>query len=187
MRRAVFLDRDGTLIEDRHYLADPAGLVLLPGVPEALRRFRRLGFLLVVVSNQSGVARGLMTEEDVRAVNGALEEALRCEGVGVDGIYYCPHHPSEGSPPYRMVCPCRKPAPGMVLAAARELDISLPASVMVGDKADDLRLGLDLGMPTYLVLTGKGAETAKSPVAAGATATVGGLGEVADLLERGAR
>jgi D-glycero-D-manno-heptose 1,7-bisphosphate phosphatase len=179
MRPAVFLDRDGTLIEDRHYLADPAGVVLLPGVPEGLRRLGELGFLLVVVSNQSGVARGLMTEKEVRATNDAVAEALRREGAGVDAFYYCPHHPTIGREPYVQACACRKPAPGMILAAAEALDISLPDSVVVGDKVDDLELGARLGLPAYLVLTGKGAESAASPAAAGAAKIVQGLLDVA--------
>lgn len=148
MRKAVFLDRDGTLIEDRDYLRDPAAVRLLPGVVPALTRLKAQGWALVVVTNQSGVARGLMSAADVAAVNAVLVRALP-EAAALDGIYVCPHGPEEG-------CACRKPRPGMLERASRELGIAPERSWIVGDKADDLRAGRAFGCRGILVLTGHG-------------------------------
>jgi D-glycero-D-manno-heptose 1,7-bisphosphate phosphatase len=153
LRRAVFLDRDGTLIREREYLADPAGVELLPGVPEALRRLRAAGYLLVVVTNQSGIARGLYSLEDYHAVAKRLDEVLKGEGALPDDTRFCPHHPEfTGS------CDCRKPSPGMYRDAAQELGIDLAASIYVGDRIKDVLPGLELGGKGYLVRTGYGKE-----------------------------
>lgn len=136
--RAVFLDRDGTLIFDPGYLADPAGVRLLPGVPEALRRLRAAGFLLVIVSNQSGIARGLYTADDLVRVDQRVKEVIAAENIVFDMVKYCPHGPEAG-------CACRKPAPGMLREAAAELGVSLADSVMVGDKVADVLAGLAAG------------------------------------------
>ena len=152
-RRAVFLDRDGTLIREREYLADPEGVALLPGVVEALRLFRKAGLALVVVTNQSGIARGLYTLEDYEAVARRLDEKLREEGVMLDATYFCPHHPDFTGP-----CDCRKPALGMYLRAAAELDLDLPRSFFVGDRQKDLTPAVSLGGSGFLVRTGYGRE-----------------------------
>lgn len=138
MNRAVFLDRDGTLIVDRGYLKDPGEVALLPGVPEALRKLKAAGCLLVVVTNQSGIGRGYFTHDDVLRAQARLEALLAEEGVILDGHYYCPHGPDEH-------CPCRKPAPGMLQQAARDLTIDLAASAMIGDKASDAEAGMAAG------------------------------------------
>ena len=144
MRRAVFLDRDGTLMEDRGYLADPVGVRLLAGAAEALRSLRKSGALLVLVSNQSGIARGLIRHEQHERVHERFRELLAAEGVVLDGCYYCEHGPDEG-------CGCRKPRPGMLHAAAREHGIDLAASIMVGDKASDVAAGRAAGCTTALL------------------------------------
>jgi D-glycero-D-manno-heptose 1,7-bisphosphate phosphatase len=152
MRPALFLDRDGTIIVDRHYLSDPAQVELLPGVAEAVRLAREAGFAVVVVSNQSGVARGLHQESDVRAVNRRMEELLAAEGAVLDLISYCPHHPLVGEDPaYRRLCQCRKPRPGQLLRAAWRLDLDLQRSAMIGDQLVDLHAGAAAGVPAYLV------------------------------------
>lgn len=130
-RRALFLDRDGTIIEDVGYPREPEKVVLLPGAAESLRAARAAGFALVVVSNQSGVARGRITPEEAAAVQARVEELFAAEGVTFDGVYFCFHGPDDG-------CACRKPAPGMLRTAARELDVDLARSVLVGDKTSDL-------------------------------------------------
>ena len=152
---AVLLDRDGTIIEDPGYLTDPSAVRLLPRVAEALGLLQKRGFLLVVVTNQSGVARGLMTEATVEQINVKLEDLLRAEGVSLAGTYYCPHHP-EGILPYRQVCNCRKPRGGLVERAAREHRLDLSSSYVIGDKPADIELARQMGMPGILVLTGQG-------------------------------
>ncbi|MCD6120042.1 HAD family hydrolase [bacterium] len=147
---AVFLDRDGTLIKHIPYLADPAEVELILGVPKALRTLRDMGLLLVVISNQSGVARGMFTEEDVAATNQRMAELILSEGgPSLDAIYFCPHHPEGIIPEYTLCCNCRKPAPGMIHRAVDELSIDLPRSFLVGDfLASDIMLGLALGLGT---------------------------------------
>jgi len=153
--KAVFLDRDGTINEEVGFIDDPEKLKLIPKAGEALKKLKDAGFLLVVVTNQSGIARGYITEEKLKEVHRRLRKLLSSYGVVLDGIYYCPHHP-EGLPPYRENCPCRKPAPGMILKAKEELGINISSSFVVGDKPEDIELGKKLGMKTVLVLTGFG-------------------------------
>lgn len=152
---AVFLDRDGTINEDPGYLTDPSEIRLLPGVGEGLRLLQERDFRLVVVSNQSGVARGMCTEATLERIQRRLETLLQAEGVTLTGTYYCPHHP-EGSPPYRQVCSCRKPEGGLVQRAVQEHNIDLSRSYVVGDKLVDIELARQMGMPAILVLTGHG-------------------------------
>jgi D-glycero-D-manno-heptose 1,7-bisphosphate phosphatase len=132
---AIFLDRDGTLIEDTGYLSDPALVRVLPGVNEALAKLKAAGYLLIVTTNQSGIGRGYYTERDYERVNEAMRSELR---VPLDGIYHCPHTPSHG-------CACRKPAPGMLLRAARDHRIEYVHSWTVGDRERDVMAGLALG------------------------------------------
>lgn len=152
-----FLDRDGVLIEERHYLGDPEGVVLLPGVPDALKRLKGLGYCLAVVSNQSGVARGFFSEDDLKKVDERLKNLLEKEGVRLDAMRYCPHHPSGTVEAYACECVCRKPEPGMLLSIAREFRADIAASVMIGDKVSDLEAGKRAGCRlSILVLTGHG-------------------------------
>lgn len=152
-RRAVFLDRDGTLIREREYLSDPDGVELLADVPEAMIRLRGAGFVLVIVTNQSGIARGLYTLEDYRAVAQRVEEVLEEAGAPVDRTYFCPHHPEFSGP-----CQCRKPETGLYRQAARELGLDLGSSYYVGDRVKDVRPALSLGGTGILVRTGYGSE-----------------------------
>lgn len=158
---AVFLDRDGTIIEEIGYLARPEQVKFIPWAIDALRRLKAAGFRLVVVTNQSGVARGYFTEEDVRAVHRHIQAKLAANGAGVDGWYFCPFHPEGTVAPYNVESPMRKPGTGMVELAARDLSLDLGASWMVGDKASDVVCGRKVGMRPILVLTGFGAEQRK--------------------------
>ena len=156
-RPAVFLDRDGTILDELGYLGDPDGVKLLPGAAAALARLNRAGLPALLVTNQSGVARGYFTEADLDAVHARMAELLAEEGAHLDGIYSCPHHPGAGEPPYRRECDCRKPGPGLFLQAAREHDLDPTASAVVGDAARDLEAGERAGVPLrLLVATGKG-------------------------------
>jgi D-glycero-D-manno-heptose 1,7-bisphosphate phosphatase len=156
-RPGVFLDRDGTLIDELGYLGDPAGVRLYPGAARAVRALNAAGLPVVLVTNQSGVARGMFAEADVHAVHARLAELLRAEGARLDLVLFCPHHPREGLSPYRVPCECRKPAPGMYLAGARALGLDLAHSAVVGDSERDLEAGRRAGIgQLILVATGKG-------------------------------
>ena len=137
MKRAVFLDRDGTLIVDVGYPNDPDAVVLLPGAIDALRSIPA-DVALVIVSNQSGLARGLITPAQAAAVEARVDALFAAAGVRFAGAYHCPHGPDDG-------CACRKPAPGMLLQAARELDLDLSRSIVVGDKPSDVEAGRNAG------------------------------------------
>jgi D-glycero-D-manno-heptose 1,7-bisphosphate phosphatase len=151
----VFLDRDGVLIEDTGYPDDPQAIALLPGVGEGLRRLREAGWRLVVVSNQSGVARGKFTLERLAEVHERLRALLRAEGVELDGLYFCPHHPEGSERAFALSCNHRKPAAGMLLTAARDLGLDLRRSWMVGDKPLDLEAGARAGCRGILVGDGR--------------------------------
>jgi len=153
---AVFMDRDGTINEEVGYLCRAEELVLIPAAAEAIRLVNEEGMKAVVVTNQSGVAKGYFTEEDVRLINGRLAEMLRDEGAIIDRFYYCPHHPTEGRYPYRVACTCRKPEPGMLLRAAADLDIDLARSYLIGDMLKDLDAAHRVGAKGILVRTGYG-------------------------------
>ena len=159
MKRAVFLDRDGTLIDELGFLARPEGLRLLPGVGAAVRRLNEAGRTVIVVTNQSGIARGLFGEGELAAIHARLATELARDGAHLDDVLYCPHHPREGVPPWRSACTCRKPAPGLVLEAARRHGLDLAASWMIGDSRRDLECGTRAGVRgSILVRTGKGAD-----------------------------
>lgn len=156
MKAAVFLDRDGVVIEDVHLLTRPEQVVIPPGVPGALKALAEAGFRLAVVSNQPVVARGLASEQEVRAVHHHLEALLKDAGVPpLEGIYFCPHHPNATLSAYRVNCECRKPKPGLFLRAAAELNLELGASFTVGDRITDIIAGARAGCRTVLVQTGK--------------------------------
>jgi D-glycero-D-manno-heptose 1,7-bisphosphate phosphatase len=159
---AVFLDRDGTINEEVGYLDHLDKLRLISGAAEAIRLIRESGMLAVVVTNQSGVARGFFDEAFVDEVHERLRGMLGREGASLDGIYFCPHHPTEGKEFYVRNCTCRKPAPGMFLKAAEELCIDPQRSFMIGDTLKDIEAGSRFGARGILVLTGYGAEAAKT-------------------------
>lgn len=158
MDRAVFLDRDGTLIEETGYLRDPGLIRFIPGSIEAIRLLNENGLKAVVTSNQSGIARGLLTEEELKAVQESLQNRLSEKGAFLDGFYFCPHHPEEGDPPYRQDCSCRKPRPGLIRMAQQDLGVDPAESYTVGDRATDLEAGRGAGTKTILVRTGYGQE-----------------------------
>jgi D-glycero-D-manno-heptose 1,7-bisphosphate phosphatase len=154
---AVFFDRDGTLTEEVGYVNHPSLLRLMPNTAEAIKRVRASGRLAVVVTNQAGVARGYMSEDVALATRARFHELLAAEGAAVDGYYYCPHHPSSKEKRYALDCACRKPKPGMIEAACRDLPIDLARSVMVGDKYfSDITMAHALGIRAVFVLTGYG-------------------------------
>ena len=152
---AVFLDRDGTVCEEVGYLREVKDLQLIPGSAQAIRKIRQAGWKVVIISNQSGVARGYLTEETVQTIHAALQEMLQKEEAEIDGIYYCPHHP-KGNPPYNMQCDCRKPKAGMLKQATKDLDLDLNRSIVIGDKLSDVQTAQRLNIPGILVLTGFG-------------------------------
>ena len=154
--RAVFLDRDGTINIEKDYLIETADFEFIPCVPEALKQLQQAGFLLVVVTNQSGIARGYFNQQQVENLHHHLGILLESYGVDLAGIYYCPHHPTVGLGEYLCDCQCRKGKPGMLLKAAKELNIDLSKSFMIGDKYADIQAGCAAGCETYLVKTGHG-------------------------------
>ena len=159
-RAAIFLDRDGTINEEIGYMDRLEKLRLIPGAAEAIRRINASGMKTVVVTNQSGVARGIFTESFVAEIHARLGEMLRAEGASLDGIYFCPHHPTEGRGDYLRGCECRKPAPGLLLRAAAELRLDLSHSWMIGDTLKDIEAGGWAGAQGILVRTGYGEEAA---------------------------
>jgi D-glycero-D-manno-heptose 1,7-bisphosphate phosphatase len=161
-KRAVFIDRDGTINVEKEYLHQPEDFEFIPGAPEAIRILGEAGFLVVVVTNQSGVARGYYGEADVKRLHVYMDDLLAQEGAKVDAYYFCPHHPENGTGKYLIDCECRKPNPGMLLQAASELGIDLTASWMIGDKLADVEAGIAAGCRSALVLTGYGSIEQKS-------------------------
>ena len=155
-RPAVFLDRDGTLLKEVPYLSSAEEAELLPGVAEALATLHRAGLLLLVVSNQSGVARGLLDAGDLVAIQRRMDRALEPLGARIDGYYHCPHHRTVGVSPERRACRCRKPLPGLLERAAGDFDIDWEHSVGVGDDVRDLQAFAARRLPSVLVGTGKG-------------------------------
>jgi D-glycero-D-manno-heptose 1,7-bisphosphate phosphatase len=161
--RAVFIDRDGTLNEDIGYVSTPDELILYPWAAEAVRLVNHSGFKAIVITNQSGIARGMYGEETLRSIHARMIEELAREGARIDAVYYCPHHPDIGAVDYRKACDCRKPRPGMLDAAAREHNIELTRSLVIGDKSSDIMLAENAGARSALVLTGYGRETLAHP------------------------
>jgi D-glycero-D-manno-heptose 1,7-bisphosphate phosphatase len=175
-RRFVLLDRDGTIITERHYLADPAGVEMLPGAGAALKRLKALGLGLVVITNQSGIARGFFDVPQLHRIHARLSDLLRHEGVGLDGIYWCPHRPEDA-------CDCRKPDVALPHMAAGELEFQPEDAFVIGDKECDIEMGRRLGATTFLVLTGYGQQTATAGRSQPAL-MVADLNEAADRIER---
>jgi histidinol-phosphate phosphatase family protein len=176
-RPSVFLDRDGTLIEEVPYLADPERVALLPGAA-ALARLAAAGYALVVATNQSGVARGLYGEAAVDAVHGRLRALLAAGGVRLDAVLYCPHHPEGTVAAYARACRCRKPGPGMLEAAAGRLDLDLAASFFIGNHPSDVGAAVAAGAAPLYVTTGRAAGRPPPPgvpAFAGLEAAVGAV------------
>ncbi|HYN89196.1 MAG TPA: HAD family hydrolase [Ardenticatenaceae bacterium] len=150
-QRALFLDRDGTLVHPRHYPSRPEDLVVYEGIGPELCRLQEAGFRVVVITNQSGIARGYFTEDDLQRMHDHLARQLAPAGVRVDGVYYCPHHPEGVVHELAVACGCRKPEPGMLLQAAAELDLDLRRSWVLGDILDDVQAGNQAGCHTILI------------------------------------
>jgi D-glycero-D-manno-heptose 1,7-bisphosphate phosphatase len=151
--RCVLLDRDGTIIQERVYLTDPGQIEFIPGAVQGLRRLSELGLRLVVVTNQSAVGRGYLDRAGLDNVHQQLHLLLQAEGVRLDGIYFCPHTPDDD-------CSCRKPRPGLIERASKELFFDPKASFVIGDKVCDIEMGRNIGATTLLVRTGYGAQVA---------------------------
>lgn len=153
---AVFLDRDGTINEEMGYINHPDRFVIFPFVAESIRIFNELKMKVVVVTNQSGVARGYFDESLVLELHRSLMNIMKEQNAIIDAIYYCPHHPKEGQGHYKLDCDCRKPKPGMILKAIEELQIDIEKSLMIGDRYKDIVFAKNLNMSSGLVLTGYG-------------------------------
>lgn len=155
---AIFLDRDGTINEDVNFLSSPEQLILIENSAEAIREANELGLKVIVFTNQSGIARGYFTEEDLHKIHKRLDELLAERGAKIDAYYYCPHHPTKGEGEYKIECECRKPKDGMLQRASREQNIDLKKSFVIGDRCIDVQAGKTAGATTILVLTGHGKE-----------------------------
>lgn len=184
-RRAVFLDRDGTLIEEVGYLDRPQRVALYPWSAHAVRALQQSGVRVVLVTNQSGVARGFFTESVVEAVHGHIAELLQAAGARIDAYYYCPHHPDGKIAEYARVCDCRKPSRGLVDCAARELGIDPRQSFTIGDRWLDIALARSVGARGILVRTGYGlTEEGRPPEGLAADAVVNNLIEAVSWILR---
>jgi D-glycero-D-manno-heptose 1,7-bisphosphate phosphatase len=152
----IFLDRDGTINYEIDFLRSPSDLQLIPGSAEAIKQANDLGLKVFVITNQSGIARGKITEENLTEIHNVLQSELRGHGASIDKFYYCPHHPDAGELPYRIKCNCRKPDIGMLIEAKNEFNIDLTKSFVIGDKMIDIQAGNKSGAKSILVLTGYG-------------------------------
>jgi len=154
MKRAIFIDRDGTIIKDKGYITDVSFVELIPGSAQAINGFHSLGFIVVLVTNQSAVGRGYITENELVEIHKRTKQLLSQEGSFLDAIYVCPHHPDEE-------CSCRKPKPGLVRKACKDFNIDITKSYIIGDQKADIELGEKEGISSILVLTGYGKDTVK--------------------------
>jgi D-glycero-D-manno-heptose 1,7-bisphosphate phosphatase len=155
-RPAIFIDRDGTLSHEVGYVNHPSRFRLFPFAVDAIRTINQAGVLAVLVTNQAGVARGYFPESMIEEVHGRVRAALDAGGAHLDGLYVCPHHPTEGQPPYRQDCQCRKPRPGLLRRAEQELGADLARSWVIGDRHGDLELAWTVGARAAMVRTGYG-------------------------------
>jgi len=184
LRRAAFLDRDGVINVDRGYVYRPDQFEFIDGVLEGAATLRRLGFALVIISNQSGIGRGLYSEADLDALNRWMLCEFEQRSIHIDGVFHCPHHPTEALGRYRCECDCRKPAAGMLLQAARELKLDLQRSVLFGDRASDLQAGANAGVPLRYLLGTDGLQRPAPAKPSGlSTAEFRNLGEAAASVE----
>lgn len=164
MKPAVFFDRDGTLIIDKHYLKNPDGIEFINGAPECVAALKRAGYKIIIISNQSGIARGLLTHNDVAAIHSKIKILFKEMGTEIDAFYYCPHHPDYSS---AGECGCRKPSPKMVLDAAAEHNIDLSRSFFVGDKDIDVECGINANLQSILFGENNNAEMISNLIKAG--------------------
>jgi len=162
--RAAFLDRDGVINVDHGYVSHWRDFEFLPGVESSLRQLQDLGYRLVVITNQSGIGRGYYTEADFSDLTQALKAHLAEQGVVLDGVYHCPHHPIDALDGYRIACDCRKPKPGLIFSAADELGIDLAQSVLIGDKPSDIQAGIAAGVGRLFQIVGAGGDVESGAV-----------------------
>ena len=160
-RKTVFLDRDGTINVEKNYLYRPEEFEFIPKVPEAIARLNNAGYLVIVVSNQAGVARGYYSENDVIKLHQYVNEQLSKYKAHIDGFYYCPHHPDAGIGKYKMKCHCRKPETGLFENACEDFDVDIEESWMIGDNVGDIKAGNNFHLKTILVRTGYGSQLEK--------------------------
>jgi D-glycero-D-manno-heptose 1,7-bisphosphate phosphatase len=154
-RRALFLDRDGVINLEKNYVHKVEDFHFIDGVFETCKAFQDAGYLIVVITNQSGIGRGYYSEDDYKTLTEWMKGEFKKRGVTIAGAYFCPHHPEEAQGDYKTICSCRKPAPGMILKAAEDLGIDIGSSVLVGDKEIDIEAGLKAGVGrNYIVRTG---------------------------------
>ncbi len=153
---AIFIDRDGTLNEEVGFITDPAQFRLYDFTAEAVRLINDAGRMAIVTTNQSGIARGLYTEEFLLHLHTQMHSTLRQRGARLDAVYYCPHHPEIGDPPYRLVCNCRKPKPGLIERAARDFGLDLKECIVIGDRYSDIEMGHRGEARGVMVMTGNG-------------------------------
>lgn len=172
LQRAAFLDRDGVINIDRGYVVRREDFQFVAGVLEGARRLHEMGFLLVVTSNQSGIGRGLYNEDNFHALTTWMRSEFSAAGAPLAGVYFCPHHPTEALGEYRRTCQCRKPAPGMLFAAAHDLGIDLSCSAMFGDKLSDLEAARAAGVPIRVLLGTDARETPAMPSVDGLASAV---------------
>ena len=151
MNKVLFLDRDGTINVDKHYVYKKDDFILIEGICDAIKRYIQKEFIVIVVTNQSGVARGLFTEQDVMKLHEYAEQLLLANGVKINKWYYCPHHPVFGMGNYKINCNCRKPKTGMIEQAIKDFDIDLKQSLLVGDKVEDIECGEKMGIKSIYV------------------------------------
>lgn len=178
MAAAAFLDRDGVINVDHGYVSRWEDFEFLPGVPEALLKLQEAGYQLIVISNQSGIGRGFYDEADLEKLNESIAHNLKLQlGITITAFYHCPHHPTDALGDYLVQCECRKPAPGMILRAAREHQVDLADSLLVGDKRSDIEAGKAAGVGRLFYVTSE----RRSEVLVDSV-TVNSLGEVADNL-----
>ena len=156
MKRAVFIDRDGTISEEVGYINHPSRFRLFPYSAPAIKKLNDNGWVAIVITNQAGVARGYFSEDLITQVHQKMRQDLERHNAQLDAIFYCAHHPTVGEPPYRADCNCRKPKPGLVQRAATELDVELDQSWMVGDRYSDIQLARNAGLRSAFVLSGYG-------------------------------
>lgn len=181
MNKAIFLDKDGTLIEHISDNVDPSLIKFTAGAKEALALLKSRGFLLIVISNQPGIARGYFKEDALEIVKRKIQEMLAPDGISLDGIFFCPHHPEGIVANYAITCDCRKPKPGMILCAAEAFQVDLTRSWMIGDMRHDMEAGNSAGCKTILVDNGNDAEWVPSD-SNRPSASVKSLKEAAELI-----
>lgn len=162
-KTAVFLDRDDTIIRDPGYLSDPSGIEILPGAAEAIRSLNRAHIQAIVITNQSGIARGFFDEKTLQAIHDRLRAMLAADGATIDAIYYCPHHPEGVVEEYRTECDCRKPGPGLLLQAAHDFMLDLERCYLVGDKPIDIETIHRVGGKGVLIRNVKYPSTGETP------------------------